>query len=93
MLLLHVELYLLICMFFVKGFGFKYKKRWIELVGVIVMFCFYQTTKAQVATYSFSESNAVYTALASPSVAYTAPWDDHTPGSAFQAALGFDFVY
>jgi hypothetical protein len=80
-------------MFFVKGFGFKYKKRWIELVGVIVMFCFYQTTKAQVATYSFSESNAVYTALASPSVAYTAPWDDHTPGSAFQASLGFDFVY
>lgn len=80
-------------MFFRKGFGFKYKKRWIDLVGVIVLFCFYQTTKAQVATYSFSESNAVYNALTSPSVAYTAPWDDHTPGSAFQAALGFDFVY
>lgn len=52
-----------------------------------------QRLNAQVSTYGFSETSATYTALISPSVAYTAPWDDHTAGAAFQAAIGFNFSY
>ncbi|MFA6274046.1 MAG: choice-of-anchor J domain-containing protein, partial [Candidatus Paceibacterota bacterium] len=48
---------------------------------------------AQVSTYGFSESISAYTALTSPSTAYTAPWDNHVAGSAFLAPIGFNFVY
>lgn len=47
----------------------------------------------QVSTYGFSETIAAYNSLATPSIAYTAPWDDHVSGSAFLAPLGFNFVY
>ena len=48
---------------------------------------------SQVSTYGFSESISSYTALVSPTTAYTAPWDDHVLGSAFLAPLGFNFKY
>ncbi|MFN3753736.1 fibronectin type III domain-containing protein [Flavobacterium sp.] len=52
-----------------------------------------QRVFAQVSTYSFSEVSSTYTPLTTPSIAYTAPWDDHTAGAAFQAAIGFTFNY
>ena len=52
-----------------------------------------QQVSSQVSTYGFAETTAAYTALTTPSVAYTAPWDDHTSGAAFQATLGFNFTY
>ncbi|UPT70007.1 MAG: choice-of-anchor J domain-containing protein [Flavobacterium sp. JAD_PAG50586_2] len=36
---------------------------------------------------------STYTPLATSSVAYAAPWDDHVSGSAFLAPIGFNFVY
>lgn len=60
---------------------------------VMFFFSLSQRLNAQVSTYNFSEVSATYTALTSPSVAYTAPWDDHTTGAAFQAAIGFNFSY
>lgn len=50
--------------------------------------------EAQVNAYTFSQSVATYVPLTGiPSVAYAAPWDDHTSGAAFQATLPFSFVY
>lgn len=80
-------------MFFDKRIGFHYRKKGILLFSVLILFFVCQTIGAQVSTYSFSESNATYTPLATPSVAYAVPWDDHTPGAAFQVSFGFNFVY
>ena len=56
---------------------------------------FSQYSFSQVSTYSFGEANSTYTALTTPtpSIAYTAPWDDHVSGSAFLASIGFTFKY
>lgn len=50
---------------------------------------------AQVGTYTFSQTVGTYSEVptASATVAYTAPWDNHTNGSAYQAALPFTFIY
>lgn len=50
---------------------------------------------SQVNTYTFTETAATYSALpiASATIAYTAPWDNHISGSAHEAPLGFNFVY
>ncbi len=54
-----------------------------------------QYSFAQVTTYSFGEAASTYTALTTPtpSIAYSAPWDDHVLGSAFLAPIGFTFNY
>lgn len=48
---------------------------------------------AQVSAYGYSESVLGYAPLATSSVAYAAPWDDHASGGAFTASLGFSFTY
>ncbi|WP_445454305.1 fibronectin type III domain-containing protein [Flavobacterium sp. 25HG05S-40] len=65
------------------------------LVFLLTAVCtfFHQSGWAQVSTYTFSESTVAYTPLTTPSTAYAAPWDNHTPGAAFLAPLGFSFVY
>ncbi|WP_284653396.1 fibronectin type III domain-containing protein [Flavobacterium terrisoli] len=69
-------------------------KRILPVFFTAVLFIFIsQRGYSQVSTYSFSESSSTYTALTTPSVAYTAPWDDHTAGAAFQAPIGFNFTY
>ncbi|MEK8179634.1 fibronectin type III domain-containing protein [Flavobacterium buctense] len=72
---------------------FSVKKLLPVFFAVICSFFISQQAFAQVSTYSFNESSATYTALTTPSVAYTAPWDDHTTGAAFQANIGFNFSY
>jgi len=67
------------------------KRRMNILIFILAFFS--QYSFAQVSTYAFSEAASTYTALATPSVAYTAPWDDHVLGSAFTAPLGFTFKY
>ena len=69
-------------------------RKLISVFYAVLFFCFIsQTVRSQVSTYGFSESGSTYTALTTPSVAYTAPWDDHTSGAAFQATIGFNFTY
>ena len=48
---------------------------------------------SQVSSYTFSESLTAYTPLSGGTSAYTAPWDDHTAGSAVQVTLPFSFTF
>ncbi|MDI9256666.1 choice-of-anchor J domain-containing protein [Flavobacterium sedimenticola] len=72
---------------------FSFKKR-CQLVFTTLLFVMISKTgSAQVSTYTFTEAVATYTALTTPSIAYTAPWDDHASGAVFQANIGFNFTY
>lgn len=73
--------------------GFSVKGHLYAFFTALAFVFISQQSNAQVSTYSFSETTATYTALAAPSVAYAAPWDDHTAGAAFQATIGFNFSY
>lgn len=76
-----------------KEIIFSVKKRMSVFFTVILFVFTSQQVHSQVSTYSFAEASSTYTALTTPSVAYTAPWDDHTSGAAFQATIGFNFSY
>lgn len=73
------------------------KKRGLNRFICIVLFLLFgmiSKTNAQVNAYTFSQVMSTYVPLTGiPSVAYAAPWDDHTAGAAFQATLPFSFVY
>lgn len=72
---------------------FSVKKLLPVFFTAILLIFISQRGFSQVSTYGFSEASSTYTALTTPSVAYTAPWDDHTAGAAFQASIGFNFTY
>ncbi len=62
---------------------------------MFIMVCCVHLGVAQVNTYGYTEAVTSYVPLTTPTptVAYTAPWDDHSAGAATQAPLGFNFVY
>ena len=70
-----------------------HKRHFLVFLSTVLFTLINQFSFAQVATYGFSETVSSYSALASSSTAYTAPWDDHTSGSAFLAPIGFTFAY
>jgi hypothetical protein len=65
--------------------------RWFLLSFVFTLF----TLKgfSQVNSYAFSESLVGYTPLVGGATAYSAPWDDHTPGAAVQVTMPFSFTF
>lgn len=67
--------------------------RLFAFIATILFSLFNQFSFAQVTAYGFSESVGTYSPLSTSSIAYNAPWDDHTSGSAFLAPLGFNFIY
>ncbi|MDN3677748.1 hypothetical protein QWY90_10505 [Flavobacterium paronense] len=69
------------------------KKQFFVFFSTAIFILVNQFSFSQVSTYGFGESISSYTALTSPSTAYTAPWDDHVLGSAFLAPIGFTFNY
>ena len=62
-------------------------------IFIFTLLFFSHNGSAQVSTYAFAEASSTYAALTTPSIAYTAPWDDHVLGSAFLAPIGFTFKY
>jgi hypothetical protein len=59
---------------------------------ILVLFLFFiSKSNAQVSTYSFNEVISTYTPLtvATSTIAYSTPWDDHVNGAAVQANIGF----
>lgn len=54
---------------------------------------FQNNLKAQVTAYQFNEELDLYTEITGGTVAYAAPWDNHTNGAAIEANIGFTFEY
>lgn len=72
---------------------FNYPK-YIKIILIIGMiFAFQNKLNAQVSAYFFSESLESYSQITGGTVAYAAPWDNHTAGAAFSANFGFNFEY
>ena len=61
------------------------------LVGLF--FLFHHSGNAQVSAYFFSEELGSYSEITGGTVAYAAPWDNHTTGAAVLANIGFTFDY
>lgn len=64
-------------------------------LSIILGFILLGNTKsnAQVSAYIFDESLDVYSEVTGGTVAYAAPWDNHTTGAAVSANLGFNFEF
>jgi hypothetical protein len=76
-----------------KEIIFSVKKLMSVFYTAILFVFIFQQAHSQVSTYGFAESSSAYVPLSTPSVAYAAPWDNHTSGTAFQANIGFNFGY
>lgn len=70
---------------------FSNSLKFIFIIGLV--FAFQNRVNAQVSAYLFSEELGSYSEITGGTVAYAAPWDNHTAGAAVLANIGFTFDY
>jgi len=83
---------------FATSINYRFCRKSTTLLKLFLFIALFQLTyfKAytQVSVYGFSQQIVGYTPFSgTPTVAYAAPWDNHTAGAAHQATLPFSFVF